>query len=77
MFGKKTKELEEQLSQSGQEVAILAKKVETLSAELAEFKAKESAISGALTNAQRAAEKVIADAEAEGESIRRAAGRTR
>ena len=73
MFGRKTKELEDQLNQSGQEVAILAKKVETLSAELAEFKAKESAISGALTNAQRAAEKVIADAEAEGESIRRAA----
>lgn len=73
MFGKKTKELEEQLNQSGQEVAILAKKVETLSAELEEFKAKESAISGALTNAQRAADKVIAEAKAEGEAIRQAA----
>ena len=65
MFGRKTKELEEQLSQSKQEVAILAKKVETMTAELAEFKAKESAISGALTSAQIAAEKVIAEAEAE------------
>ena len=56
MFGRKAKELEEQLAQSEQEVAILAKKVETLSAALEEFKAKESAISGALTNAQRAAD---------------------
>ena len=65
MFGRKAKELEEQLAQSEQEVAILAKKVETLSAALEEFKAKESAISGALTNAQRAADKVVADAEKE------------
>lgn len=65
MFGRKAKELEEQLAQSEQEVAILAKKVETFSAALEEFKAKESAISGALTNAQRAADKVVADAEKE------------
>lgn len=38
MFGRKAKELEEQLNQSQQEVAILAKKVETLSATLEEFK---------------------------------------
>ena len=73
MFGRKAKELEEQLSQSEQEVAILAKKVETLSAALEEFKSKESAISGALTSAQRAADKVIAEAEAERDSIRKAA----
>lgn len=69
MFGRKAKELEEQLSQSKQEVAILAKKVETMTAELAEFKAKESAISGALTNAQKAAEKVLAEAETEKRTI--------
>lgn len=65
MFGRKAKELEEQLAQSKQEVAILAKKVESMTAELTEFKAKESAISGALTSAQKAAEKVLAEAEAE------------
>ena len=53
MFGRKAKELEEQLAQSEQEVAILAKKVETLSAALEEFKAKESAISGAYERAAR------------------------
>ena len=77
MFGRKAKELEEQLNQSQQEVAILAKKVETLSATLEEFKAKESAISGALTNAQRAAEKIIAEAENERAAILKVAEEAR
>ena len=77
MFGRKAKELEEQLNQSQQEVAILAKKVETLSAALEEFKAKESAISGALTNAQRAADKIIAEAENERAAILKAAEEAR
>jgi len=65
MFGRNAKELEEQLSQSKQELAILAKKAEAMTAELTEFKAKESAISGALTSAQKAAEKVLVEAEEE------------
>ena len=77
MFGRKAKELEEQLNQSQQEVAILAKKVETLSAALEEFKTKESAISGALTNAQRAAEKIIAEAENERAAILKVAEEAR
>ena len=64
-MGFKTKKLELALSQKESELVGLRQRADELAAVVEKYRAQESAIAGALTRAQTAAEKIIRDAEQE------------
>ncbi|HOG00779.1 MAG TPA: hypothetical protein PKW41_08115 [Clostridia bacterium] len=73
-MGFKTKKLELALSQKESELAGLRQRAEELGAAVERYRAQESAIAGALTRAQTAAEKILRDAEQEKAAMLRSAG---
>lgn len=70
-MGRRVRELEQAVSQRDDEIAKLRQRVDELGAALERYRLQESAIAGALTRAQTAADKILRETQEEKEAILR------